>query len=45
MAGRRWTWRRTVSPTDQPGLVRMDVAVLLEGRETAALSLVRDTGA
>ena len=45
MAGRRWSWRRTVSPTDQPGLVRMDVAVLLEGRETAALSLVRDTGA
>ena len=45
MAGRRWTWRRTVSPTDQPGLVRMDVAVLLEGRETAALTLVRDTGA
>lgn len=45
MAGRRWTWRRTVSPTDQPGLVRMDVAVLLEGQETATLTLVRDLGA
>jgi general secretion pathway protein I len=45
MAGRRWSWRRTVSPTDQAGLVRMDVAVLLEGQETATLTLVRDTGA
>ncbi len=45
MAGRRWIWRRTVSPTEQPGLVRMDVAVLLDGREMAALTLVRDTGA
>lgn len=45
MASRRWGWTRTVAPTDQPGVVRIDIAVALDGRQAAALTVVRDEGA
>jgi general secretion pathway protein I len=45
MAGRDWRWTRLVEPTDQAGVIRIDVTVGAEGQQYGALTLVRDTGA
>ena len=45
MASRSWNWTRTVAATDQPGVVRIDLAVALDGQQAAALTVVRDEGA
>lgn len=45
LAARQWRWTRTVSATDQPGVVRIDLAVTLDGRQAAALTVIRDEGA
>ncbi|MBW8310857.1 MAG: type II secretion system minor pseudopilin GspI [Rhizobium sp.] len=36
---RRWRWRRTLTPTAQPGLVRVDVAVMPEGETRTVVAL------
>ncbi|MDX2222798.1 MAG: type II secretion system minor pseudopilin GspI [Rhodospirillaceae bacterium] len=41
MAGARWTWRRTVTPTSDPDLLRIDIEV---GRGDASGALARVTG-
>lgn len=45
LASRQWRWTRAVAPTDQPGVVRIDIAVSLDGRQAAGLTVVRDEGA
>lgn len=41
LAGRDWTWTRTVSPTARPEILRIDVAVSLEGQQAASLTVFR----
>lgn len=45
MGGRRWQWQRTTLATDRPDIVRVDIAVRLEGRQQVAAqaSLFRGT--
>lgn len=45
MGGRRWVWQRTTRATDRPDIVRVDIAVRLEGHQQVAAqtSLFRGT--
>ncbi len=45
MGGRRWQWQRTTLVTDRPDILRIDIAVRLEGRQQVAAqtSLFRGT--
>lgn len=41
LAGRAWRWTRTAVATDQPDLLRIDIRVLIEDDQAAALTLFR----
>jgi general secretion pathway protein I len=43
MAGRRWAWTRTVSPTARPDMLRIDVAVLEAGQAVGQVTVFRAT--
>lgn len=40
LAGREWRWTRTVAPTPEPDLMRIEVRVTLEGEDRVAAELV-----